>query len=133
MNRHPTLLPPRAAPRNLRAEDLEAGIEERQLVLHYQPKVALNTKRLVGFEALVRWDHAERGLLQPAEFMWLAEETRLMIRLSQWVVHQASRQMAFWQKSFPVELPLTISVNISWQYLTSPCLIPDLTRVLADT
>jgi EAL domain-containing protein (putative c-di-GMP-specific phosphodiesterase class I) len=133
MNRHLIRLPPRAALRNLQAEDLEAGIEERQLVLHYQPKVALNTTQLLGFEALVRWDHPERGLLQPAEFMWLAENTRLMIRLSQWVVHRACQQMAWWQKSFPVESPLTISVNISWQYLTAACLIPDLTRVLSDT
>jgi EAL domain-containing protein (putative c-di-GMP-specific phosphodiesterase class I) len=127
------LLPPRAAQRNLLAEDLEAAIEERQLVLHYQPKVALNTRSLLGFEALVRWEHPERGLLQPAEFIWLAEEARLMIRLSQWVVRQASRQMASWQRSFPLESPLTISVNISWQYLTASCLIADLTRVLEDT
>jgi len=127
------LLPPRSAQRHLRAEDLEAAIEERQLVLHYQPKVALNTRRLLGFEALVRWDHPERGLLQPAEFIGLAEEARLMIRLSQWVVHQASQQMALWQRSFLFESTLAISVNISWQYLTAPCLIADLTRVLEDT
>jgi len=113
--------------------DLETAIEERQLVLHYQPKVSLCNRKLIGFEALVRWNHPERGLLRPAEFIPLAESTGLAVPLNRWVLKQACRQMASWQTAFPMEVPLTIGVNTSFKYLSSPCLIPDIQRLLVET
>ena len=101
-----------AARRAATEHDLRRAIGTNQLLLHYQPIITLGTGDLFGAEALVRWDHPVRGLLNPVDFVPLAEETGLIVPLGRWVFGEAARQAAEWreQASSP---PLTLSVNVS--------------------
>jgi EAL domain-containing protein (putative c-di-GMP-specific phosphodiesterase class I) len=99
---------------NERAElesDLRAGLQENQFLLHYQPQVDVQG-RLTGVEALVRWQHPQRGMVSPADFIPLAEDTRLILPLGQWVLETACRQLRQWATQ-PQSAHLTISVNVS--------------------
>ncbi|MDQ3804949.1 MAG: EAL domain-containing protein [Acidobacteriota bacterium] len=93
--------------------DLRRAIDRREFFLQYQPIVSLATGRICSFEALVRWQHPERGLISPADFVPLAEETGLIIPLGQWVLGEASRQMRDWQLRGRIEGRVTMSVNLS--------------------
>lgn len=84
-----------------------------ELLLHYQPIVALRDRRVAGFEALVRWQHPQRGLLPPSEFIPLAEETGLMASIGRWVLREACRQMAEWLQARPQAADLSVSVNVA--------------------
>ena len=113
--------------------ELRKAIDTWQLVLYFQPQVALHTGRITGFEALVRWEHPQRGLILPGEFIPIAEETDLILSLGRWVLAEACRQMAVWQKKFAMDPPLTISVNVSFRQLMEPGLVDDVKRVLAES
>jgi diguanylate cyclase (GGDEF)-like protein/PAS domain S-box-containing protein len=90
---------------------LRRAIERKELLLHYQPKIDLATRRIVGAEALVRWQHPQIGLVHPNEFIPLAEETGLIVPLGAWVMHEAMRQQAAWRDAgLP---PLKLSINLS--------------------
>lgn len=91
--------------------DLRRAIENCELHLHYQPIVSLGSEKIVGFEALVRWQHPTRGFIPPAEFIPLAEDTGLIVPLGSWVLREACYQMRTWQMEFA--MPLSISVNLS--------------------
>jgi diguanylate cyclase (GGDEF)-like protein len=107
---------------------LRLAIERDELRVHYQPKVALNGAAHVnGFEALVRWEHPERGLLRPAEFLPLAEETGLVLGIGEFVIQQAIAQLSHWRATNP---ELTVSVNLSARQLEDPGLIPTLAGAL---
>ena len=93
--------------------DLRHAIERGEFQLHYQPIVELASGRLDGFEGLLRWQHADRGLILPTEFIPAAEETGLIVPIGIWVLREACRQMAAWQAEFGPTLPLTVSVNLS--------------------
>jgi diguanylate cyclase (GGDEF)-like protein len=93
--------------------DLRRAVDRGEMRVEYQPIVALESSRIVGFEALVRWQHPERGVISPAEFIPLAEETGLIIDIGQWVLGEACRQARAWQALSPAFKPLTISVNLS--------------------
>jgi diguanylate cyclase (GGDEF)-like protein/PAS domain S-box-containing protein len=93
--------------------DLWRALERDELVLDYQPIVSLSTGRIAGFEALLRWMHPSRGIVSPLEFISVAEETGLIIPIGQWVLNQACRQTREWQKRYPQNPPLHISVNLS--------------------
>lgn len=98
--------------------DLRLAVERQQLVLHYQPLVELETGRTVAFEALVRWNHPVRGLLYPADFIPVAEETGIILELGAWVVEAACRQARLWQTQYGDTPP--VSVNISSRQLIQP-------------
>jgi diguanylate cyclase (GGDEF)-like protein len=112
--------------------ELRSAIEHEQFFLMYQPVVDMRTTRLEGFEALVRWQHPARGVVGPDEFIGLAEETRLILPLSLWVLRQACRQAAAWRTRFHGIGPL-IGVNLSPPLLIRPEMAGEILAVLAET
>jgi EAL domain-containing protein (putative c-di-GMP-specific phosphodiesterase class I) len=114
--------------RSAKEDALRTALETSQLRVHYQPRVSINGDTgLVGFEALLRWQHPERGLLEPSEFLPLAEETGLIVPIGEWVIEQALGQVSRWRQSRP---GMTISVNLSSRQLARPDLIASLERAL---
>jgi diguanylate cyclase (GGDEF)-like protein/PAS domain S-box-containing protein len=110
--------------------DLQRGIFQNELVLHYQPTVELETGKIVGFEALVRWQHPIRGLLSPAAFVPMAEETGLVVQLNTWVLFQACRFAAVLQSDWRHP---TMAVNISAQQLVRADFVEQVNRALAES
>ncbi|MDP9071213.1 MAG: PAS domain S-box protein [Actinomycetota bacterium] len=108
---------------------LRRALEEGHLQVYYQPVVDLNSGATVGLEALVRWEHPEWGLVQPSEFIPLAEDTGLILPVGALVLAQACRQVARWHLVHPERPALVLSVNLSGRQLSSP----GLTEVVADT
>ncbi|MBW4483709.1 MAG: bifunctional diguanylate cyclase/phosphodiesterase [Tildeniella torsiva UHER 1998/13D] len=100
--------------------DLRKAIQNQEFSLYYQPIVTLRDKTLVGFEALVRWQHPTLGMISPADFIPLAEETGLIVAIDQWCLQTACQQMRQWQQQWPDLPPLTISVNLSSQHFSQP-------------
>jgi diguanylate cyclase (GGDEF)-like protein len=113
--------------------DLRSAVARDELRLHYQPVVHLETGQVEEFEALVRWQHKDRGLLPPDAFIGLTEETGLIIPIGQWVLTEACRQARQWQEQRPSEPPLTIGVNLSARQLQDPDLVSLVSRVLKDS
>jgi diguanylate cyclase (GGDEF)-like protein len=113
--------------------DLRQAIEHKKLLLHYQPIVSLQTNRISGFEALVRWPDPIRGMVPPLEFIGVAEETGLIIPLGSWVIQQACQQMRLWQTQFPASRTLTMSVNLSGHQFTQSDLIENIDEILQQT
>ena len=111
---------------------LRTAIERGELQLHYQPLVSLETVSVVGFEALVRWTHPERGPLSPADFIPMAEESGLILPLGRWVLEEACRQMRVWQDTYP-GVPLVVSVNLSARQFRQPDLPGQVAEVLVRT
>jgi EAL domain-containing protein (putative c-di-GMP-specific phosphodiesterase class I) len=111
------------------AGELRAALGHEELVLHYQPIVALDDGRLTGFEALLRWDHPVLGLLGPLEFLPLAEGTELMVAIGGWVIREAARQLGAWRDQLP-EHPITMSVNVSAAQLVGTGLVDDVRAAL---
>ena len=112
---------------------LQDALEGGQLGLHYQPVYALDDGRLVGFEALLRWLHPTRGWIAPMEFIPAAEESNLIITIGRWVLDQAVRQLAAWQRmSAALDVPLSMAINLSPRQLLDPGLVGDVRRVLVD-
>ena len=117
-------------------EELEVGLRHalvrNEFVLHYQPRIDLNTGRLIGLEALLRWQHPRFGLLPPARFLPILESSGLIHSAGEWVIASACRQLAAWQRQF--EMPdLSIAINLSPQQLVHERLIDAVSRSLADT
>jgi diguanylate cyclase (GGDEF)-like protein/PAS domain S-box-containing protein len=123
----------RAVARMELESDLRKAIDAEQFLVHYQPEVSLKTGKVVGYEALVRWEHPERGVVMPGEFLPVAEETGLIVPLGRWVMRHACAQMAEWHRDFPQEPALTISVNASSRELADPDLVANVARILGDT
>jgi diguanylate cyclase (GGDEF)-like protein/PAS domain S-box-containing protein len=117
----------------LKAELQRTIDDEDGLCLRYHPIVDLGTGTVVGMEALVRWDHPERGLVSPAEFIPLAEETGLIVPLGRWVLREAARQGALWQARYPSWPPLRLTVNLSGRQLQHPGLVLEVARALEDS
>ena len=119
------------AVRHLRTgNELHRALERGELRLHYQPIMNLETGHVSGFEALIRWEHPERGLVRPDEFVGLAEETGLIVPIGVWALEEACRQAAVWQTAGS---DLSISVNLSPRQLAEPGLPDDVARVLHST
>lgn len=113
--------------------DLQHAIERQEFRLHYQPIVFLETGKIHGFEALVRWQHPDRGLIYPVEFIPVAEETGLIVPIGQWVLREACRQMRIWQEQSFTTLPLTTNVNLSRRQFVQPNLVEQIEQILQET
>jgi diguanylate cyclase (GGDEF)-like protein/PAS domain S-box-containing protein len=119
------------AVRHLRTgNELHRALERGELCMHYQPIVSLETGRISGFEALLRWQHPKRGLVGPDEFVGLAEETGLVVPIGSWALEEACRQAEYWHSHGS---NVTMSVNLSPRQLAEPGLPADVARVLQAT
>ncbi|MBE9098933.1 bifunctional diguanylate cyclase/phosphodiesterase [Vacuolonema iberomarrocanum] len=112
--------------------DFRHALRYTEFVVYYQPIVNLKTGGLVGFEALVRWQHPTQGLLPPGSFINFAEETGLIVPLDSWVMYDACRQLREWRSHFPQQEHLRISINLSARDLGHPQLLEDMQDVLTE-
>jgi len=115
------------------AEDIRNGLKLNQFVLFYQPEIELTTGRVVGLEALIRWQHPERGLVSPVEFIPQAEENGLILPLGDWGLAQACRQMQTWQREWPAPTSLRVCVNFSARQFTRAGLADHVQTTLLDS
>lgn len=113
--------------------DLRRASLRPEFQVYYQPIVLLETGRIIGFEALTRWNHPTRGLISPAEFVPVAEETGLIVPICRWVLQEACRQTKLWQEKYLVDPALMICVNFSWKQLMQPEVAKQIKQVLAET
>jgi len=113
--------------------DLRRALERNEFRLHYQPIVSLATKTVQGFEALVRWEHPQKGVISPAEFVPIAEETGLIYFIGKWVFREACRQMRAWQEQYPQARGLTMSINLSAKELAHPDLVDQTRQIIEET
>ncbi|MBE9166951.1 EAL domain-containing protein [Pleurocapsales cyanobacterium LEGE 06147] len=112
---------------------LRRALNSQELFVFYQPIVSLETNLLQGFEALVRWEHPEQGMICPNDFIPLAEETGLIIALDRLVLQKACQQLCDWKKQFSPNAPLSISVNLSGKQFAQLDLLEQIDRILAET
>jgi predicted signal transduction protein with EAL and GGDEF domain len=111
--------------------DLRRALERQQFKLAYQPIVSLADNRIIGFEALLRWEHPERGMLSPEDFLKVAEETGLIVKIDQWVLREAVREARGWHGHFLT--PLSVSVNISALGFSQPDIVHRVAHALKDS
>ena len=103
--------------------DLQRAVEQGDFVVHYQPIIELDSGQLTGFEALVRWNRLAHGLVEPVEFIPLAEDTGMILAIGQYVLEEACRQASDWQRRRPYGTPLTVNVNLSARQLQQPTFV----------
>src|SRR5919197_4214541 len=111
--------------------DLQRAVEQQEFSVVYQPIMSLEKPVMSGFEALVRWSHPTRGMVSPADFIPLAEETGLILPIGHWVLNEACRQAAQWQLEYPADPPRTVSVNLSARQLRQAGLVQEVDGALA--
>ena len=115
------------------SDDLRLALKRNQFVLHYQPEVELATQRIVGLEALVRWQHPQRGLVPPGDFIPQAEENGLILPLGDWGLGEACRQMQQWHRRWPSLEHLRVCVNLSARQFSRPGLADHVESLLMTT
>jgi len=120
----------RAVQRLTMEAKLRRAIQERQFVIYYQPQVILRTGRIAGVEALLRWNDPERGLIDPKSFLPIAEDSRLIVPLGQWVLRSACEQVRAWHD---LGLPLRVSVNLSTRQFQQSDFVETVRRILQET
>jgi diguanylate cyclase (GGDEF)-like protein/PAS domain S-box-containing protein len=113
--------------------DLRRALERDEFRLHYQPKVSLEFGEIVAMEALIRWEHPERGLVPPAQFVPVAEEIDLIIPIGRWVLKEACRQARRWHKQFLNRPPLKVCVNLSAKQFRHYALVEEVEAALVET
>lgn len=111
--------------------NLRHALERQEFMLYYQPQINLQSGGITGLEALIRWQHPEQGLVSPATFIPLAEESDLIVEIGKWVLEKACQQIVEWQQI--TGLPLTISVNLSTRQFYDPTLVETISQVLRQT
>ena len=109
-------------------EDLSRAVDRGQLSLLYQPIVILRNRRIAGVEALVRWQHPERGLIPAAAFIPVADESGLIVQIGRWVIHEACAQLGRWQAELGPGRALTLTVNVTARQMLSPTFVADVRR-----
>ncbi|GAA6618330.1 EAL domain-containing protein [Scytonema sp. NUACC26] len=113
--------------------DLRRALDRQEFQVYYQPIVSLTSGRITGFEALIRWQHPERGLVSPLDFIPVAEETGLIVAIGYWVLHEACLQMQAWRVRHRSNSLKKISVNLSIKQFSQPDLIEQIVRILHQT
>lgn len=113
--------------------DLRYAIERNELVAYFQPIIDINTMTLTGFESLIRWNHPKRGMVSPAEFIPISEETGLIIPITLWMLKESCRQLAKWQEKYPHLRKTFVSVNLSSKHFVGENLVQQIGQVLLDT
>ncbi|MBK7393871.1 MAG: EAL domain-containing protein [Chloracidobacterium sp.] len=113
--------------------DLRFAIEREEFELYYQPIIGLENSSLVGFEALVRWNHPQRGLVPPNEFIPISENTGLIIPMTIQILHSACSQLVKWQERSGNATPLSVAVNLSGKHFGHPNLVEQITTIIAET
>lgn len=114
-------------------QDLRLAIERQEFIPYYQPIVDLKTRRIKGFEALIRWQHPRIGFISPADFIPVAEETGLILPISRWILQAACEQVALWQQQFADIADLRISINLSSHDLRQPSLRQTVEEILQSS
>ena len=112
-------------------KEIETAMEEKQLVLHYQPQIEIASGCLVGVEALLRWQHPSLGTLTPASFFSVAEEIGIINSMGQWAIHEACRQAVFWQSRAHIDTPT--SVNVSAGLISQRGFVEQIRNTLTET
>ena len=123
----------RAVSRLQLESDLRQAIEQKEFFVYYQPIVCLQTGRLAGFEALVRWNHPRRGIVSPADFIPVAEETGLIVPIGEWVLNEACAHVRQWQVDSPSHRSLSLSVNLSARQVAQPDLLERIKEALENS
>ncbi|MBC8018148.1 MAG: EAL domain-containing protein, partial [Verrucomicrobia bacterium] len=113
--------------------DLHGVLDHNELTMVYQPIIDIKTRRLVGFEALVRWNHSTRGTVYPMEFIPLAEETGLIVKIGEWILREACRELKVLQKRIPSQPPLMMSINISGKQFAQENLADFVAGIILET
>ena len=112
---------------------LKRSLERKEFVVYYQPVVSLKTGKVRELEALVRWNHPERGLMLPSDFIPVAGESDLIVDIGRWVLEEACSQVRRWQDRHPGDLPLQVDVNLSARQFHEPNLVQVVAEILAET
>jgi diguanylate cyclase (GGDEF)-like protein len=113
--------------------DLRGALEREEFSLHYQPIVSLETGSLAGFEALLRWQHPERGLTSPNDYIHVAEDIGLIVPIGRWIILEACSQLHRWQNKYPEAASLTMSINLSGKQFSDPDLLEFIVQTRKDT
>ncbi|MGB8698418.1 MAG: EAL domain-containing protein [Thermosynechococcaceae cyanobacterium] len=113
--------------------DLHFALERQEFLLYYQPIISLITGTIIGFEALLRWQHPQKGLIAPSDFIEIAEDTGLIVPIGEWVLREACQQLYTWQQQFPAASSLHISVNLSSRQIKQLDFIDKLAIILSET
>jgi len=113
--------------------DLRAALTERQFRVFYQPVVQLDTRRIVSFEALLRWNHPAQGLISPYRFIEAAEDTGILVSIGHWLIQQACGQLRDWEANHLSEQPMNITVNVSARQFADARLVNDIQHALQQT
>ncbi|MDA8157314.1 MAG: bifunctional diguanylate cyclase/phosphodiesterase [Actinomycetota bacterium] len=113
--------------------DLRKALDRSEFTLYYQPIISLEQRNITGFEALLRWNHPEQGIIAASEFIRVAEDTGLILSLGPWAIREACRQLKTWQTHFPAHQNVTVSVNVSAAIFSQPNFYDIVENILRDT
>jgi diguanylate cyclase (GGDEF)-like protein len=113
--------------------DLRHAVERDELLVYYQPMIDLATMSLNGFEALMRWNHPQRGIVPPNEFIPVSEDTGLIMPLTLWILRKTCQQLVEWQARSPLNKSLIMSVNLSGKHFAQPDLVEQIRKILVET
>jgi diguanylate cyclase (GGDEF)-like protein/PAS domain S-box-containing protein len=123
----------RAVGRMKLESDLRTAITQRQFRVHYQPVIDLNTRQIVSFEALLRWDHPTQGVISPYRFIEAAEDTGILVSIGHWLILQACRQLRDWEVNDRSGQPMKVTVNVSARQFSDARLANDIQDALQET